>query len=191
MAKGFKNRFETTKGQPRPNKIPEKARFMAFTSKHEGLINKIITPLGLTLPFTPNDYPKGKMPYNPISKFALWDTGATGSFLTAATVRELNLVPTGTTTINHAAKTGETNNYESNTYLVNFFLPNHVLIYGVTVSECEDIVGNVGAIIGMDIITRGDFSMTNVNQKTWVSFRVPSMQSIDYVEQHNRLTKRR
>jgi hypothetical protein len=36
-------------------------------------------------------------------------------------------------------------------------------------------------IIGMDIITHGDFSMTNVGGKTWVSSRVPSYDSVDYV----------
>jgi hypothetical protein len=191
MAKGFNNRFGAARGQPRPTKIPAKARFTAFTIKYEGLVDKIVIPLGLTLPFDPNDYPLGNFPYSPINKFALWDTGASGSFLTAATVRELNLVPTGTRTINHAAKTGEINTFESNTYIVNLFLPNHVIIYGAIVCECEDIAGNVGAIIGMDVITRGDFSITNVDQKTWVSFRAPSMHPIDYVEQHNRLTKRK
>jgi hypothetical protein len=186
VAKGFNKRFATGNGQPKPVKIPAKARFMAFTQKYEGLTNRIVTPIGLTPAFDPNDYPMGNIPFPITQKNALWDTGATASVLTSATVKELKLTPIGSTTINHAGGTSQ-----SNTYLVNFILPNQVQIFGLTVSECEDIVGGVGAIIGMDIISRGDFSITNVNQKTWISFRVPSMQSIDYVESFNRLTKNR
>ena len=184
MAKGYKRRFEMGNEQPRQVKIPAKANFMAFTQKYNGVTNQIVSPIGLTPAFDPKDYPDGSMPYVMIQKNALWDTGATGSVLTAATVKELKLIATGTTTLNHAG--GAT---QSNTYLVNFYLPNHVMVFGIPVSECEDMVGNFGAIIGMDIIARGDFSITNVNQKTWVSFRIPSMQSIDYVEEHHRLTR--
>ena len=37
-------------------------------------------------------------------------------------------------------------------------------------------------IIGMDIITHGDFSITNVSGTKWLSFRIPSSRElIDYV----------
>lgn len=35
-------------------------------------------------------------------------------------------------------------------------------------------------IIGMDIITQGDFSITNFGGRTLFSFRIPSLHSIDY-----------
>jgi uncharacterized protein YchJ len=38
----------------------------------------------------------------------------------------------------------------------------------------------------MDIISRGDFSITNKNKKTKVSFRVPSLADHDYVEEENK-----
>jgi hypothetical protein len=87
----------------------------------------------------------------------------------------------GVTQVAHAGGIGE-----SKTYLVNLFLPNKVALAGVLVSECEDIVGDFGVIIGMDVITSGDFAITNTDDKTWVSFRVPSMGRIDYVEEFNR-----
>lgn len=71
------------------------------------------------------------------------------------------------------------------TYLVNVYLPNAVAFAGVLVTECEQTV-HFGFILGMDVIARGDFSITNVSNQTWVSFRVPSMKSIDYVQEHYR-----
>jgi hypothetical protein len=34
-------------------------------------------------------------------------------------------------------------------------------IKGVLVSECPSIVGGVGALVGMDIIAKGDLAITN------------------------------
>jgi hypothetical protein len=184
MAKGYKKHFKTGNETSRQFKIPAKARFMAFSQKYPGITNRIVSPVGVTPAFDPKDYPDGNIPFNVTDKKALWDTGATGSVLTTATVKELNLTPVGVTTVNHAGGSSQ-----SNTYLVNFYLPNRVAIAGVLVTECDDIAGSFGAIIGMDIIAKGDFSITNVDKKTLVSFRVPSMRSIDYVEEHKRLTK--
>ena len=73
-----------------------------------------------------------------------------------------------------------------NTYLVNVFLPNGVTIVGVVVAECEE-TPQFGFILGMEIIIRGDFSVTNFANQTWVSFRVPSMKGIDYVQESNKI----
>jgi hypothetical protein len=66
----------------------------------------------------------------------------------------------------------------------------HVAIIGVVVSECDDVAGNFGAIIGMDIICRGDFAITNCGGQTWMSYRYPSIRSIDYVEEFNHQIKK-
>jgi hypothetical protein len=70
--------------------------------------------------------------------------------------------------------------------MVNFGLPNNVTVQGVLACECADIPGGVGALIGMDIISKGDFSITNVNGLTCMSFRIPSMVIIDYVLESNK-----
>jgi hypothetical protein len=180
MAKGKRRHVkigrEETKMPASPIEI-----YRAFTIKFGGTTNRIVTPISLTFGFDPKEYQDKERPA-PIQKDALWDTGATGSVLTSATVKELGLTPIGVTTVNHAGGTSQ-----SNTYLVNFYLPNRVAIAGVLVSECEDIAGNFGAIIGMDIIARGDLAITNVGGKTCMSFRIPSIAPIDYVEEHNRL----
>ena len=52
----------------------------------------------------------------------------------------------------------------ADTFLVNIGLPNKVLIQHVEVTRGE-LVGT-DMLIGMDIITSGDFSITNVGGKT-------------------------
>jgi len=56
----------------------------------------------------------------------------------------------------------------------------------VVVTECEEIA-HFGFILGMEIIARGDLSITNYDNQTWVSFRVPSLAGIDYVQEFNKL----
>ena len=51
----------------------------------------------------------------------------------------------------------------------------------IVVTECEE-AAHFGFILGMEIIARGDFAITNFANQTWVSFRVPSMAGVDYVQ---------
>ena len=62
-------------------------------------------------------------------------------------------------------------------------LPNGVGIRGVQV--CDSKIGDqgLGVLIGMDIIVNGDFSISNFNGKTVFTFRTPSKQITDYVQQ--------
>ena len=61
---------------------------------------------------------------------ALWDTGATKSVITDVTALALNLTPVGSAMVGHAGGISP-----SNTYLVNFLLPNNVGIPGVLVTN--------------------------------------------------------
>jgi predicted aspartyl protease len=156
------------------------AQFHAFTIKYQGRVNRLITLVEVLAPFDPT---KGETAGKAISIKALWDTGATGSVITAATASALGLTSVGQVTMDHAGGSSQ-----SNRYLVNIMLPNRVNVIGALVSECGSIAGDVGGIIGMDIIARGDFSVTNVNGLTCMSFRLPSIETIDYVVEANKLT---
>jgi len=46
-----------------------------------------------------------------------------------------------------------------------------------------DLSPNVDVLIGMDIIGLGDFAVTNKDGKTVFSYRMPSMECIDFVKQ--------
>lgn len=149
--------------------------FHAFTVKYNGRVDRIITELHVTPAFDPAK-PPSPVPVQ-YKTTALWDTGATRSVVTKATVDALGLVPTGNVLVNHAGGASQ-----ANTYMVNFLLPNKVCVAGVLVTECPSVANNVGAIIGMDIINQGDFSITNVSGLTCMTYRIPSVETIDYVK---------
>jgi hypothetical protein len=73
----------------------------------------------------------------------------------------------------------------SPTHIVHFYLPNQVAILGVLVTEFPGAT-NFGAIIGMDVMTLGDLSITNYSGRTCMSFRTPSLSKVDYVAEHAR-----
>lgn len=153
-------------------------QYRTFTLAHDGLSHVLITDISISQAF------------NPISEKALpakaykgiWDTGATNSVISQRIVGECGLKPTGMVKVQHVG--GES---PSETYLVNILLPHQVGIPQIKVAK-----GSMGAtadiLIGMDIITMGDFAITNLNGKTVFSFRIPSIECIDFVKQHNQTT---
>ena len=72
---------------------------------------------------------------------------------------------------------------EVSTYLVNLILQNQVCVTDVQVCESEIGEQGIGALVGMDIITMGDFAVSNKDGKTCFSFRIPSVERTDYVKQ--------
>lgn len=109
---------------------------------------------------------------------ALWDTGATGSCISKKVVEELNLFSTGKKTIQTPS-----GHSDVNTYAIDVLLPQKVLIKDVVV--CDSEIGNQGIdmLVGMDIITLGDFAVSNCDDKTVFTFRMPSKQITDYAKQ--------
>jgi len=150
------------------------ARFHAFTVKHKGRVNRVHTDVLVMDAFDPQN-PPAKKPSAHKAK-ALWDTGATASVITTATAKALGLTPTGTAMVGHAGGSSL-----MNTYVVHIHLPNGVRVHGVQVTESPGIANGAGAIIGMDIIGIGDFSITNASGTTTMSYRLPSIKHIDYV----------
>lgn len=142
--------------------------FHAFTYTHNsGLARRLLTPV------TVISDDKSKF----VQVDALWDTGATCTCISHETVSQLALVPTGMMTVKTASGTEDVK-----TYLINIGLPNHIAIEEVRV--CDSAIGEqgIGMLIGMDIISMGDFSVTN-RQNTVFSFRIPSIKEINYVRE--------
>ncbi len=138
----------------------------AFTTKStSGLLNRLINQVTIAY---------GK---NSISAKALWDTGATSTCISVEMATRLALVPTGIRNIMTPSGSSTVN-----TYLVDIILPNNVCVKDVEV--CDSAIGSqgIGVLIGMDIITKGDFSVSNHNGQTVFSFRIPSTKTTDYVE---------
>ena len=107
---------------------------------------------------------------------AIWDTGATNSVITQKVVDDCGLVATGMTKVR-----GVHGVSQSETYLVNIVLPDNVVFSGVRVTKGTFTGGDI--LIGMDIINRGDFTVTNHNGITKFSYRIPSQGHIDFVEE--------
>lgn len=151
-------------------------KISSFTSKYSGLSPVLITDVLISNAFDP---PSGKIDpenYSTNSYKAIWDTGATGTVITQKVVDECALSPTGVIEVHTAA--GKT---RTNSYLVNVWLPNKVIIPNVKAALGE-LAGNVEVLIGMNIIGRGDFAVTNKGGKTVFSFRFPSVECIDFVK---------
>jgi len=146
----------------------------SFTAKANGLANSLMSEVGICEAYIPMNVPESDWP-----KFkgfrAIWDTGATASVITGKVVDELGLKPVGKAKVNHAHGVAETE-----AYLVNIGLPNQVGFAGIRVTK-GDLAGT-DVLIGMDIIGQGDFAVTNKDGKTTFSFRVPSVQEIDFTK---------
>lgn len=113
---------------------------------------------------------------------AIWDTGATNSVISERVIHELGLVNMGFAPVNHAGGQDVVPVYK-----VNIGLPNNVAFAEMKVTQGK--LAGADVLIGMDIITKGDFSVTNVGGKTVFSFRVPSVETVDYVKQSQTPTK--
>lgn len=150
------------------------AEYRAFTLRSQGRINKLPTN-ALIL----SDVRDNSVPYTPKMWSAIWDTGATKSCITKRIADDLRLIPVGRTTIGTA--NGLT---VADTYFVNVGLPNGIVVPNVLAS-CADLGKDIDILIGMDIITLGDFSLTNLNGKTVFSFRIPSVKEVDFIEEYN------
>ena len=152
--------------------------FNALTIKFNGRASQLITDLNVSSVYDLSS-PPNPLPAHVPTK-ALWDTGASKSVISQDLVKQLGLTAVGATNVNHAGGMSM-----SPTYLVHFHLTNGVKMAGVLVTEFP-AQPHFSVIIGMDVITFGDLSITNLGNKTWMSFRTPSIVAIDYVSQANK-----
>lgn len=66
-----------------------------------------------------------------------------------------------------------------NVYLLCFHLPNNLSI-NLSVTEVPALPHKFEALIGMSIISHGDFTISNFEGCTCLSFRMPSTARTDY-----------
>lgn len=87
---------------------------------------------------------------------AVWDTGASMSFISEKLARKLNLVPIDTgevVTINGSK--------EAVYYIVDVSLSNEIVFRNLRVCGAQTNREDIEFIIGMDIIAKGNFSLRN------------------------------
>ncbi len=105
---------------------------------------------------------------------ATWDTGSTGTVITQRVIDELGLQPIGFT----QAHTVGGDVKDVPVFLLSVILTNQVCIPCIKAIKGE-IYGQSELLIGMDIITLGDFAVINKNSKTILLFQAPSLGKID------------
>lgn len=150
----------------------------AFTAINPGYNREIVTKAWVSVP------EKQIKDCKFTSYNALWDTGASNSVVTPKVVKQLGLTPSGRVQTHHAGGTSDVN-----TYKITLMLPNNVIIPNINVSECAEQDGRFDVIIGMDVITLGDFTISGQGAKRMVSFSMPSAFSVDYVQIVNTIHK--
>ena len=144
----------------------------AFTLSEKNIVKRLKTNIYIFDKYTNQDL------NNNNEWIGIWDTGATTTCITTKVASKLGLIPTGTAITSTAG-----GDKECNTYCIDIILPNNVVVTNLTVFEVHLNDGDV--LIGMDVIKFGDFTITNYNGKTKLSFRIPSVQEIDYVKEIN------
>lgn len=105
----------------------------------------------------------------------VWDTGASNTAISEEIVKKLQLPTVSMSRVNTA--NGIT---VVTQHVIDLFLPNKVVIKNLLVTSAR-LTEPVQILIGMDVISKGDFSVSNFNNKTTVSFRIPSLGETDYV----------
>ena len=112
---------------------------------------------------------------------ATWDTGATGSVITERLAQQLNLVSYG-----KSQSFGIGGTVTNNVYLVDVELPGNVSIADVQVSGSKELnSAGFDVLIGMDVIGCGDFAVSNFDNRTSFTYRIPSVGLIDFVKMIN------
>lgn len=134
----------------------------AFTTYYNGMSSKLINQVTIEHGTT-------------ITVSGQWDTGATNTCISHEVVKSLGLISTGKRSVQTPSGVAV-----MDTYVVDILLPNNVRIAGLEVTESEIGAQGIGALIGMDIMSQGDFAVSNYQGRTVFTFRHPSQRKIDF-----------
>lgn len=151
----------------------------ALTYTANNIVDTIITPIEVVNTFTGVS----------ISSKGLWDTGAQGSCITVSAVNALGLKSLGKVRVKGVHGVEEVDYYQ-----VKLILNNRAITEICLATECAALSDgdDVAMLIGMNVINRGDFCISNFDGRTTMTFRVPSVVATDYVaeiKERNKLFK--
>ncbi len=144
----------------------------ALSGVHKGIAREIACRLTV-IPFHKGDTLHSIAGKKSIAIASIFDTGATRSVISEKIAKTLGLVPVGQCSVGTAG-----GRVIQKMYMVHFVLPNQVIIGGMEVTSAP--LPNIDALIGMDIITLGDFAISSYKGNTFFSFQIPSTHCIDF-----------
>ena len=150
-----------------------------FTYVARGIASVLITPVFICAAYDPQG--EDKSTFREYS--AIWDTGATKTMVTKHLAEGCGLVPTAQSRVQ-----GVFGAQVVNGYLVNIVLPTqhpnrdqkNVAIQHLSVLEAPALTRGHNVLIGMDIISKGDFAISNYRGRTMFTYRIPSRGDIDF-----------
>lgn len=138
--------------------------FKSFDKRQDAIITNcfVVMPEGIT-------DKQGNRRYCKIEN-AAWDTGATNTVITPEIVKALELEPSG----KYAVSTFN-GIVEVDTYKIDLCFENGYRITDLQVLSGADYDDfDYDVLIGMDVITKGDFCVSTINGKTNFYFRMPA-----------------
>lgn len=98
---------------------------------------------------------------------ALWDTGSTTSCISKRFASKMGIQP-----INTGVGLSASEKFDISYYLLNLYMSNELVIENVKVAEFPIRHHDVDFLIGMDVISKGDFSIINKNGKMKLTFEL-------------------
>jgi predicted aspartyl protease len=130
----------------------------SFTYSYTGLSRRLTSPVYFIVPNK-----------EPVMAKALWDTGATISAITPEIREQLGLP-----TVDRITAIGANSTSRVDVVHLSIELPNQIIVDDIDVAVCTFNHG-IGMIIGMDVITMGDFAICNAENQTQFSFTIPPL----------------
>ena len=141
-----------------------------ISKKHSCRVNVIQTNCVVTPFFEKKD---GMLVSGCEVESSVWDTGATNTIISTAVVEALELKPVSSTQIE-----GVGGIIDSSVYRINIYVDGCLEFKSIEALSGD--IGDYDLIIGMDIITLGDFVISNKDNQTWFAFRYPSSDHIEF-----------
>lgn len=141
----------------------------AFTINYGQIVESVVTECIVSNV----DAEDGSKQNNGVRCLAIWDSGATSSIITRNIIDKLKLQPVG---VCQAAGIHGTE-YEY-TYYIDLMVPGEMTFKTLEVTEGD--LEDVDVLIGMDVISQGDFCISNGNNETVVAFRSPAAEPIRF-----------
>ncbi|MDE2638788.1 MAG: aspartyl protease family protein [Chloroflexota bacterium] len=146
----------------------------SYTIRYQGIVSALITPCAISASWDPLE----EKPEPVAVRYqCLWDTGAKISAVTKRVATDLGLPTEALLPIQHAGGTS----VDVPQHYVNLLPPGGMLIVGRPVAQLP--LASFDVIVGMDIISRGDFAISNFDGYTTFTFRIPSAEEFDFTYQ--------
>ena len=95
---------------------------------------------------------------------AIWDTGATATVIDEQVAIDMGLIE-----FNSVLQYTAGGSRQARVYVIDLVFPNGMVFYNVEVSD--GILYGCDILIGMDIITQGEFLITNSSGKTTMNYK--------------------